>query len=358
MIKKINQQIRYLKQNSIFYKKQLDEYSQIENISEFKKFPFTTKIDIAKYNDYFLCVPKNQVRDFITTSGTIGDPISFYLTQNDLKRLGINERNSFELSNVKKGDKVLLTTTLDKCFMAGLAYYLGSQELGVGIIRTGPGSLKYQWDMIERFKPEIVIAVPSFLLKMIRFAKDNNIGKMEFLSCIPGSIGGAIVMNSGCYGYDISEILESVEIIDNKGNKKKIQKEEIKFFYRGTNLPKNFIIISAKLKGNISSKKLIEEKQNELIKRKKISQPSQIKTCGSTFKNNNKKAWKLIKDAGCDKFFVGDAKISEKHCNFFMNNGEATAADIETLINNVKKEVYNKTGINLELEIKIIGNEK
>ena len=175
MIKKINQQILYLKQNSRFYKKQLDEYIQIENISEFKKFPFTTKIDIAKYNDDFLCVPKNQVRDFITTSGTIGDPISFYLTQNDLKRLGINERNSFDLCNVKKGDKVLLTTTLDKCFMAGLAYYLGSQELGVGIIRTGPGSLKYQWDMIERFKPEIIIAVPSFLLKMTRFAKDNNI---------------------------------------------------------------------------------------------------------------------------------------------------------------------------------------
>ena len=207
-------------------------------------------------------------------------------------------------------------------------------------------------------KDTIEVGAATLDKKVSNFAKDNNIGKMEFLSCIPGSIGGAIVMNSGCYGYDISEILESVEIIDNKGNKKKIQKEEIKFFYRGTNLPKNFIIISAKLKGNISSKKLIEEKQNELIKRKKISQPSQIKTCGSTFKNNNKKAWKLIKDAGCDKFFVGDAKISEKHCNFFMNNGEATAADIETLINNVKKEVYNKTGINLELEIKIIGNEK
>ena len=175
MIKRINQQINFLKKNSRFYKKKLDAYNQINDLFELKQFPFTTKIDIAKYNDEFLCVPKNQVRDFITTSGTIGDPISFYLTQNDLKRLAINERNSFELCNVKKGDKVLLTTTLDKCFMAGLAYYLGSQELGIGIIRTGPGSLKYQWDMIERFKPEIIVAVPSFLLNMIRFAKDNNI---------------------------------------------------------------------------------------------------------------------------------------------------------------------------------------
>ncbi len=175
VLEKINHLLNYIQINSTFYKKTLPFSCKINELIDIKKLSFTTKTDIAKYNDDFLCVPENQVRDFITTSGTIGDPISFYLTQNDLKRLGINERNSFELCNIKKGDKVLLTTTLDKCFMAGLAYYLGSQELGVGIIRTGPGSLKYQWDMIERFNPEIVIAVPSFLLKMIRFAKDNNI---------------------------------------------------------------------------------------------------------------------------------------------------------------------------------------
>ena len=175
MITRLNQQISYLKKNSKFYNRQLNQFSRIDNVLSIKKLPFTTKNDIATNNSDFLCVPKNKVRDFITTSGTIGDPISFYLTQNDLKRLGINERNSFELCNIKKGNNILLTTTLDKCFMAGLAYYLGSQELGVGIIRTGPGSLKYQWDMIERFKPEIIIAVPSFLLKMIRFAKDENI---------------------------------------------------------------------------------------------------------------------------------------------------------------------------------------
>ena len=103
---------------------------------------------------------------------------------------------------------------------------------------------------------------------------------------------------------------------------------------------------------------MIEKKQEELIQRKKQSQPSQIKTGGSTFKNNDqKKAWMLIKESGCDKFHVGDAKISEKHCNFFINNGTAKASDIEKLINNVKKEVLNKTGVSLELEIKIIGDE-
>ena len=191
------------------------------------------------------------------------------------------------------------------------------------------------------------------------FAKNNDIGGMEFLSCIPGSIGGSIIMNSGCYGSDISKILSSIKIIDDKGEEKEIKKDEIKFFYRGTNISKNYIILSAVLKGTTSSKQLIEKKQEELIERKKESQPSQIKTGGSTFKNSNdKKAWMLIKESGCDKLYIGDAKISDKHCNFFVNNGKAKTADIEKLINKVKKEVQNKTGVDLELEIKIIGDEK
>jgi len=195
--------------------------------------------------------------------------------------------------------------------------------------------------------------------KVSDFAKNNDISSMEFLSCIPGSIGGAIIMNSGCYGSDISEILLSIKVIDDKGNEKEIKNDEIKFYYRGTNLPRNYIILSAILKGTISSKQLIAKKQEELIQKKKESQPSQIKTGGSTFKNNNeKKAWMLIKESGCDKFHVGDAKISDKHCNFFLNNGTAKASDIEKLINKVKKEVQYRTGVNLELEIKIIGDEE
>ena len=123
-----------------------------------------------------------------------------------------------------------------------------------------------------------------------------------------------------------------------------IKREDIKFFYRGTNLPSEYIIISAKLKGKIKSKSTIEEKQNNFIKQKKLSQPSQIKTCGSTFKNlsNQKKAWQVIKQTGCDKFREGDAVISEKHCNFFVNNGKAKSADIEKLINKVKKKLMIK----------------
>jgi len=193
------------------------------------------------------------------------------------------------------------------------------------------------------------------------FAKDHGLGNLEFLSCIPGTLGGAIIMNSGCYENDISQVLVSIKAIDkNKLLEIEIKKEDIKFFYRGTNLPDSLIIISAKLKGKVKKREEIEKKQKEFVERKKLSQPSQIKTCGSTFKNINKnqKAWMFIKEAGCEKFKEGDAIISQKHCNFFVNNGKAQSTDIENLINKVKKKVHEKTGVNLELEIKIIGEKK
>ena len=194
--------------------------------------------------------------------------------------------------------------------------------------------------------------------KVANFAKENNLGNLEFLSCIPGSIGGAIRMNSGCYENDISKVLLSIKAIDiNKLSEIEIKKEDIKFSYRGTNLSDNLILISAKIKGRIKKKEEIEKKQAYLIEKKKQTQPSQVKTCGSTFKNidKDKKAWMLIKEAGCEDYKEGDAMISQKHCNFFVNNGNAKSSDIENLIKKVKKRVYEKTGVNLELEIKIIG---
>ena len=192
--------------------------------------------------------------------------------------------------------------------------------------------------------------------KISNFAKDNSLSNFEFLSCIPGSLGGGIVMNSGCYENEISKILVSVEVIDENGKIFEIEKDKINFFYRGCDLPDNFIILSAKLKGLKLDKLKIEKKQSEFLKKKKESQPSQIKTCGSTFKNTkNYKAWELIKKSNCEKMFVGEAKISQKHCNFFVNEGNAKATEIEQLINKTKEEVFKKTGIKLELEIKIIG---
>ena len=155
--------------------------------------------------------------------------------------------------------------------------------------------------------------------KVSNFAKENGVGNLEFLSCIPGSLGGAIIMNSGCYGNDISKVLSSIKVINLKNCKEKeIKRNEIKFFYRGSNLPDELIITSVKLKGKKQLKELIEKKQNELIQRKKLTQPSQVKTCGSTFKNfnDNQKAWQLIKQSGCDSLKEGDAEVSKKHCNF------------------------------------------
>ena len=165
-------------------------------------------------------------------------------------------------------------------------------------------------------------------------------------------------MNSGCYDNDISKVLLSIQAIDiDTLSEIEIKKEDIKFFYRGTDLSNNLIITSVKLQGINGKEKDIEKKQFDLIKKKKISQPSQIKTGGSTFKNisNDKKAWMLIKQSGCENYREGDAIISQKHCNFFVNSGNAKSSDIENLIKKVKKRVFEKTGENLELEIKIIG---
>ncbi len=188
------------------------------------------------------------------------------------------------------------------------------------------------FSQIKLIEKDIIQAGAATLdRKVSNFAKDNNISNFEFLSCIPGSIGGAVIMNSGCYDNDISKILISIRAIDiNQCIEREITRNEIEFYYRGTNLSKDLIITSVKLKGKIKPKGMIEKIQNELIEKKKISQPSQIKTCGSTFKNlsDDKKAWKLIKDSGCAEFREGDAVLSKKHCNFFVNNGKAKNSNL------------------------------
>ena len=165
-------------------------------------------------------------------------------------------------------------------------------------------------------------------------------------------------MNSGCYGEDISKILVSVQVMDLDGKIRVIYSEDIKFSYRACSLENDLIIISATFRGEKSTKIKIKNKMSEFIQRKKNSQPSKIKTCGSTFKNPiNNKAWKLIKESGCAGMKIGGAYISEKHCNFFVNKGNAKSEDLENLIEKVKNRVLEKTGINLELELQIFGKK-
>ena len=252
--------------------------------------------------------------------------------------LKFNKKNNLKITILGAGSNTLIR---DKG-IKGVVIKLGSSFSNLKLINK---------NMIE-------IGAATLDRKISNFAKDNGIGNLEFLSCIPGSIGGAVIMNSGCYGNDISKVLVSIKAIDiNDCIEKEIKREEIEFFYRGNNLSTSLIITSVILKGLPNLKETIEKKQNEMIERKKISQPSQIKTCGSTFKNlsSEKKAWQIIKETGCDLFKEGDAVISKKHCNFFVNNGKANSSDIEKLIYKVQQTVNEKAGVNLELEIKIIG---
>ena len=179
--------------------------------------------------------------------------------------------------------------------------------------------------------------------KLSMFSIENNISGLEFLSCIPGTVGGGIRMNSGCYNTEFKDITHSVQAIDFKGNILTFPSNKIEFKYRGSNLPKDIIFLSATLKGILEDKSFIQERVNKFKETKEISQPSKIKTSGSTFKNPknslNLKVWELIKKSVPKDIKFGDASISNHHSNFFVNNKNAKSKDMLKLINYVKTEV-------------------
>ena len=175
----LKKQLSYALANSPFYKRRFADckidIDAIQSLEEFRKIPITTKEDLQNYNEEFIAVRKDEIIDYVTTSGTLGNPVSFALNDTDLDRLAENERLSFEMVGVRKSSVVQLTTTLDRRFMAGMAYFLGLRKLGAGIVRTGSGLPGLQWESIQRFQPDFLVAVPSFLLKMIDFAIENGI---------------------------------------------------------------------------------------------------------------------------------------------------------------------------------------
>ena len=190
------------------------------------------------------------------------------------------------------------------------------------------------------------------------FALENEIGGMEFLSCIPGSIGGGLKMNAGCFNKEFKDILISIQAIDFSGKVVTIPADKVTFEYRNNDLPEDLIFLSASFKGEKKDKNKIIEDVFELKKRKDTTQPTKIKTSGSTFKNpinqSNKKVWELIKESVPLDSNFGDAFISSKHCNFFVNRNNASFNDMNRLIEFVKEKVEKKTGIKLEKEIKIL----
>ena len=205
----------------------------------------------------------------------------------------------------------------------------------------------------------IIIAGSAVLDKSLSdFASENNLSGFEFLSCIPGTIGGGIKMNAGCFGKEFKDILISIQTVNKSGEVRSIPAKEIKFEYRRNNLSEDLIFLSASFRGKKSDRKKIIDTSEKLKAEKEKNQPTKIKTSGSTFKNpisqSKKKVWELIKESVPLEQTFGDACISKKHCNFFVNKGNAKFEDMKKLIDYVSNKVLEKTGVKLEKEIKIL----
>ena len=176
---RLREQLVYLAAHSTYYKRIFNEanidIASIRTIEDLQKIPFTKKADLQLYNDEFLCCPKSKIIDYVTTSGTMGDPVTFGCSEKDLERLAYNECKSFSCAGLTENSVLQRMTTLDKRFMAGMAYFLGLRKLGAGVIRVGNGIPELQWDTIQRLHPDAIMCVPSFILRLIEYAEQNGI---------------------------------------------------------------------------------------------------------------------------------------------------------------------------------------
>ena len=219
--------------------------------------------------------------------------------------------------------------------------------------------LTNNFNNISLLSDDIIIAGSAVSDKSLsEFAMNNDLGGFEFLSCIPGTVGGGIKMNAGCFGREFKDILISIQAINKIGQIITIPAKDINFKYRDSSLSDNLIFLSASFKGKKKKSNLIDKEMTELKKKKEEAQPTRIKTSGSTFKNplnqTEKKVWQLIKESVSLEKSFGDACISKKHCNFFVNKGDAKFDDMKKLIEFVSESVLKKTGVKLETEIKIL----
>jgi UDP-N-acetylmuramate dehydrogenase len=219
--------------------------------------------------------------------------------------------------------------------------------------------LSNNFNNISLLSEEIIIAGSAVSDKLLsEFAMENSLGGFEFLSCIPGTVGGGIKMNAGCFDREFKDILISVQAINKSGQVITIPAKEINFKYRDSGLSNDLIFLSASFKGFNKDSNSIRSEMIRLKEKKEKAQPTKIKTSGSTFKNpldqSDKKVWQLIKESVPLEKSFGDACISEKHCNFFVNKGNAKFDDMKKLIEFVSESVLKKTGVKLQTEIKIL----
>ena len=219
--------------------------------------------------------------------------------------------------------------------------------------------LTNNFNNISLLNEDIIIAGSAVTDKSLsEFAMENSLGGFEFLSCIPGTIGGGIKMNAGCFKREFKDILISIQALNKSGQVITIPTKDINFKYRDSGLSDDLIFLSASFKGFKKDKDIIKHEIQLLKEKKEKAQPTKIKTSGSTFKNpvgqSDKKVWQLIKESVSLKKSFGDVCISEKHCNFFVNKGNAKFEDMKNLIDFVSDSVFKKTGIKIETEIKIL----
>lgn len=231
----------------------------------------------------------------------------------------------------------------------GVVVRLGKEFSGISI--EGPN---------EDFpKPTIIAGAGASDVRVAMFAQEKSVTGLEFLRGIPGTVGGALRMNAGAYGREMKDIVTQVEVLDPQNGLRRLTLEELGYGYRRCAIPEDWIFIWAHLEGDVGDPAEIKQRMDEIQAAREGSQPIRTRTGGSTFANpEGHKAWQLIDAAGCRGLVVGDAQVSEQHCNFLINRGSATAADLETLGESVRRRVKEASGIDLRWEIKRIGRQK
>ena len=279
----------------------------------------------------------------------------------DLKKknwfnIGGKTKIYYKADNLKELIKFLKKINQEKIFVlgGGSNTLITDQKYNGVVIK-----LSNNFNNISLLSDDIIIAGSAVSDKLLsEFAKDNSLGGFEFLSCIPGTVGGGIKMNAGCFGREFKDILISIQAITKSGQVITIPVKEVNFKYRDSKLSDDLIFLSASFKGFKKNSNLIKNEMTKLKEKKEKAQPTRIKTSGSTFKNpldqSDKKVWQLIKESVPLEKSFGDACISEKHCNFFVNKGNAKFDDMKKLIDFVSESVLKKTGVKLQTEIKIL----
>ena len=249
-------------------------------------------------------------------------------------------------------------------FLAARSRDIPVTVIGVGsnlLVRDGgmPGTvvrLPASFGKIEAKGTRIRAGAAALDAHVARVAADAGIAGLEFLRGVPGTVGGALRMNAGCYGREIADIFVEATALDGEGNLHTLTKADMGFSYRHSEAQEDLIFIEAVFEGAPDTPEAIKARMEELAANREASQPIRAKTGGSTFKNPpGHKAWELIDRAGCRGLMQGAAQVSEKHCNFLINTGDASAADIEALGEKVRRRVKETQGVSLEWEIKRIG---